>query len=693
MAFRFAKPRPICTFDTECFPNYWSIAFKCIKTGQTRRFHMYSDGQDLDRRGIAKILFNWCVVGFNSVKYDMPMVALAMAEGTTCAELKRANDDLILGDLPHWQAYKRWNVSLPDYVDHIDVMEVSPGAAQRLSLKISAARLHSRKIQDLPFEVDYSLQPDDLPVVEIYHDNDLDMTRDMLVELKPQIDLRTEMSIQYDVDLRSKSDAQIAEAVIKHELEGIRGRPIYAPEIEQKTFVYRAPDHLRFESKVMREVLHQCKTLPFTVGAKGVVQMPKFLEDRVISIGTSHYKMGLGGLHSKEESVTHIATNHKKIKDRDVTSYYPWTILSLGLFPRHLGPDFLKVYREIYDRRIAAKKRSQELKGTPGAREWENLAESLKIVLNGTFGKLGSPYSIMYAPELMVQVTLTGQLSILMLIERLEQVGCSVVSANTDGIVTIVPTDNATVFRAVVAEWEWETLYGTEEVEYQALYSRDVNNYLAVPLKGATKTKGAFGACGPGLKGAMGLKKNPNCEIAVEAVTKLLVDGTPIEDTVYACTDIRKFVVVRKVTDGALDQYGDPIGKSVRWTYTTRTRLPFTYAKDGKTVPKSHGARPLMELPPDNELIDDIDFAYYVREAYAILQDIGYGVIDPKLAGRSGYFFGRREKAKNIHYVDAATGVAVCGNERDSIRESWTEFAFVPKEMRMCPKCRKWGEV
>src|SRR3546814_14028970 len=51
------------------------------------------------------------------------------------------------------------------------------------------------------------------------------------------------------------------------------------------------------------------------------------------------------------------------------------------------------------------------------------VADSLKIVINGSFGKFGSKYSILYAPNFLTQTTLTGQLSILLLIEMLEMAG------------------------------------------------------------------------------------------------------------------------------------------------------------------------------------------------------------------------------------------------------------------------------
>jgi len=56
-------------------------------------------------------------------------------------------------------------------------------------------------------------------------------------------------------------------------------------------------------------------------------------------------------------------------------------------------------------------------------------ANTLKTLLNGSFGKLGSRYSIFYAPTEMLQVTITGQLALLMLIEMMELCGIPVVSA------------------------------------------------------------------------------------------------------------------------------------------------------------------------------------------------------------------------------------------------------------------------
>lgn len=346
-----------------------------------------------------------------------------------------------------------------------------------------------------------------------------------------------------------------------------------------------------------------------------------------------------------------------------------------------LESDSLKAEISALEREITELKRQQL--------EAKNKAESLKVTLNGSFGKLGSPYSVLYAPNLMIQTTITGQLAILMLIERIEAAGMDVVSANTDGFVTKVPRARYKEFDAICLDWELDTGFNTEETEYHSLHSRDVNSYIAIANdKGKTKVKlkGAYTASGPGQPGASGLKKNPDMDVCVDAVVAYLKDGTPIEDTIEWCTDVRKFITVRRVKGGAVKD-DEAVGKAIRWYYSTETRTGFHYKTNGNAVPRTIGAKPMLEL--DLALPSDLDYDYYIREAYAILQDIGMNAVDPKLRGRSGRFFGRLPKQKNIHIVNASTGIALCGRDRDSIRDSWEEHHSVPAGHRLCSKCRK----
>lgn len=239
-------------------------------------------------------------------------------------------------------------------------------------------------------------------------------------------------------------------------------------------------------------------------------------------------------------------------------------------------------------------------------------ADALKLTLNGTFGKTSNKYSTLYSPEFMIRTTITGQLTILMLIEALERCGIAVVSANTDGIVIKCPREKRDMLNIIVERWEQRTGLTTEETEYSALYSRDVNNYIAVKPDGTAKAKGVYGP--------VSLSKNPQNPICAEAVIAYLTKGKPVSTTVRNCQDITKFLTLRTVNGGA-EKNGEPLGKAIRWYYATGVEGAIHYATNGNTVPRSEGAKTIMDLP--ESLPKDIDYNWYIRECEEILMAVG----------------------------------------------------------------------
>ena len=117
------------------------------------------------------------------------------------------------------------------------------------------------------------------------------------------------------------------------------------------------------------------------------------------------YKVGLGGLHSQHDVCTTYTTDDTwEISDIDAASYYPSIILKCGFVPLMAGDKgskFIQEYRDIYNQRLEAKRNGDKVK-----------ADTFKILLNGIFGKLGSIYCPFYSPDLLLAVTLTGQLNI-----------------------------------------------------------------------------------------------------------------------------------------------------------------------------------------------------------------------------------------------------------------------------------------
>ena len=585
--------------DSECYPAYYLVMLQDVETRELWHYEITPDG----RGGTSSNMPAGTWISFNGNNYDMPILALALA-GADNATLKAASDDIILRQLKPWNIAEKYGGHDLSGIDHIDLIEVAPGQA---SLKVYGGRLHSRRLQDLPFEPDHLVSVADQAVLRKYCGNDLQTTEDLYRYIRPQLELRESMSAEFGIDLRSKSDAQIAEAVIRSEVEKQLGRRIYRPEIHPGyKFRYNVPRWIAFNSPGMKHALNIIREAEFSLDANGAVEMPRILESMRLRIGAGVYRMGIGGLHSSESCVRHLATDQVRLVDRDVASYYPSLILTQGLYPSHMGEVFLAVYGSLVARRLAAKKRGDKV-----------MNEALKVVINGSFGKFGSKWSVLYSPDLMIQVTLGGQLALLMLIEAIEDAGIPVISANTDGIVTACPIDRKPTLDGIISAWELISGLTTEETEYSRINSRDVNNYLALTTDGEFKQKGVLAFVG---SKKSELEKNPTNYVCVDAVMALLRDGVTIEQTIYECTDIRRFLSVRAVKGGAVYD-GQFLGKAVRWYYARDEKRHISYHTNGNMVPRSEGARPMMELVEG--IPADLDYDWYVREAKSILADIG----------------------------------------------------------------------
>lgn len=587
--------------DCEVYPNYFLAAFKNIDNDKVVTIESRGADKSLTPEATKKlntIMHKRTTFGFNSNKYDMPIILFALA-GKTCKEIHKLSDYIINENSPQWQTLKRFDLTIPQGYSHFDISEPAPGVM--VSLKLYGGRLNSKRLQDLPIEPGSILTDKEMDNTLNYCINDLNTTIDLYRKIEDRIKLRYDMSEQYGMDLRSKSDAQIAEVVIKSELtKKFPAKRIKRPTIKSSTtFKYDIPSYIKFESKQLNEALDFIRGHDFEMDGKGSIKLPNELKSMKIDIGESKYQLGIGGIHSTEHKQAIVPKSNEVLCDRDVASYYPAIILNLKLYPKHLGESFLDIYQSIVDERLKAKRSGNSL-----------INQSLKIVINGSFGKLGSKWSILYSPDLMMTVTLTGQLALLMLIERLELAGIKVVSANTDGFVSIMDKSLYETYDDICFQWELDTAFELEETKYKGLYSRDVNNYLALT---------DYGAKGKGIFTINQITKNPAATICIQAVMDYLTKDISLEDTIRNCQDITQFLTVRSVTGGAVWK-GRYLGRVVRWIYSTDGEK-ITYKKNGNKVAKSDGSRPIMEIKGMEE---DIDYLRYIDEAKEILEAIGY---------------------------------------------------------------------
>ena len=465
-------------------------------------------------------------------------------------------------------------------------------------------------MQDLPINPDEKISPNQHELMRKYCLNDLETTELLFNTLQPQIDLREAMSEEYGLDLRSKSDPQIAEAVIKSELWKKTGKKYYKPEFDEDATVrYRDPGIVSFNNPELQDIFGVVLDHEFGFKSNGALKLPEVLKKAQITLHGREYQMGIGGLHSMEKAQYVIGNKDTGaiLCEYDVASYYPSIILQQELSPDNLGEKFLDIYKDLLIRRLEAKAAGDKV-----------TADTLKICLNGSFGKLGSKYSALYAPELLLQTTLTGQFCLLMLIERMIEVGVEVVSANTDGIVCKTTRENEDEMEVVAWDWELDTTFDLERTDYELIASRDVNSYFAVKAGGKVKRKGVFNVDN--------LMKNPARNIVYKAVINHIDKGVPIKDTIEGCTDPQQFVTVRKVTGGAL--WGDlDLGKSIRFYSSTSAEEidPYIrYKLNGNKVPKSSGCRPLMEMGESVPL--DVGYDAYINDAEKLLLEVGYEI-------------------------------------------------------------------
>lgn len=282
----------------------------------------------------------------------------------------------------------------------------------------------------------------------------------------------------------------------------------------------------------------------------------------------------------------------------------------------------------------------------------------------GPFGKLGSMFSKLYAPDLMLATTLTGQFYLIGLIEMIIESGGHVVSANTDGVCVAATPEVMASIRDAVSIYGFLTNFEFEETRYRTIAIKDVNNYLAVKLNGDIKAKGIYA---PG-----GLMKNPTNEVCTLAAQAYLRDGTPVDKFIHkhlTVDNFADFTQSRSVTGGALfytdirevDDWinlergawyrqawydmgkerkplkrvsrpapvmsGDKpvfLGRVARWYYSLDERRSIHYVNNDNKVPKANASTACLTLP--DSIPDDLDVGRYIEETKNNLRNMGVRV-------------------------------------------------------------------
>jgi putative DNA primase/helicase len=231
-------------------------------------------------------------------------------------------------------------------------------------------------------------------------------------------------------------------------------------------------------------------------------------------------------------------------------------------------------------------------------------------------------------------VTLTGQLMLLDLLERLAAVGVRLISANTDGLFIQVDRSDHR-WKKVLRTWQHDTEMSLEIEPLRRVAIFATNIYATIDAKGQVKRKGA------GVRGAFDPGKVPNALVIADAVVAGLLQDIPPERTILACDDMARFCSIRKDSDKlrsavliAEDGTETALGKLTRYYHSTTAgcRIEHRLKSDGRTTPaKAKGIAVLSDLPRSGRPAD-LELTWYVREARQVIQSMpGYRHRSPRL--------------------------------------------------------------
>ena len=328
-----------------------------------------------------------------------------------------------------------------------------------------------------------------------------------------------------------------------------------------------------------------------------------------IEIAGVPHTYGTGGIHGAipnyfgEGEFLHV----------DVNSYYPSLMLRYPEFCMSRTGASIQKYQEIVDSRLEYK------------RQKSPLANALKIVINSTYGAMKDTFNPLYDPRSANNVCIFGQLLLTDLIERLEG-HCDLIQSNTDGLIVKLHGNEAEV-RAICAEWEQRTGMGLGYDRMTKVVQKDVNNYIAVFENGKIEAKGAY------------VKDLNNLDYDLAAVNKAvrnyLLYGMRVEDSIFACTKLRDFQKVVKLSNKYKWVEHERGGRTVKYDNKCYRVFASTNKLDGRIL-KCDGVRNPAKFgsTPDNCFIvnDDItdasiphklDYSWYIELANKRLTDFG----------------------------------------------------------------------
>ena len=414
-------------YDLESLSNLFTFTGYCPKE---KKYYQYvicgwrNESQALyEHLTRDKLIF----VGFNNKAYDSPLIHHFLRHYEEKYKFMNGQDVAVCLYHKSQTIIEQEFSELSDskeVIRQIDLYKIAhlDNKARLSSLKDLEFYMRMENVEEMPIHHTHWCVQGDEELILGYNKNDVYATYLFLKLLlgktdnpvyagKDKIALRQEIKKKFGIPCLNYPDVKIGEQLIlslycnktgrnPFELKKLGGTP--RPFINLGDCI---PKWVNFKTKEFQKIENKFRNTTIT-SIKG-----SFSESIIFHGCKMDY--GTGGLHSCAKPGIYKSDDYWMILDEDIGSLYPSLAIKLGLYPEHMGPEFLEIYDgDIVSVRLAEKKKPKNERDMV-------IMEGFKLSANGIYGKSGEESSPLYDPLYTMKTTIGGQMFISMWTEKL----------------------------------------------------------------------------------------------------------------------------------------------------------------------------------------------------------------------------------------------------------------------------------
>ena len=603
----------VVVYDIEVFSNCFHCCCKDTESENIIKFEISERVNQL-KELVDFFYYNsqdrmFC--GYNNKHYDDVVInyiidyyykMAQMPWHRVCLSLFNLSQLIVASEEGDISRFKRWKYA--NYFYSMDLLTMMFSQKLRVGLKTMQVTMHYKNVQEYDGDFNKPIAVEDIDDMISYNINDVESTTQLLNQLKGQIDLRLFIEEEHGIDCLSMDSVKMAETFLLEKFSEKSGIPKNVIK-EMRSPMDYIPwkdvilPFISYKNPKLQSVLEEMKEqVVYSKERKGYEK--KFVLSNVV------YSIGVGGIHTIHTPNIFLPKADEFIGHADVASMYPSLLIEYGFGPRQGGEIFRELFAQLKTERLQAKRTGQTIKN-----------KFLKIVLNSPTGKMQQEVSWMYDPFNVFRIRINGQLILLLLVDRLLELGCEIIQCNTDGVVYRAKKGLKQAILDAIAEVEKLTRLEFESDEYEAFYQYAINDYFGVLKGGEVEEKGMFIT-------KTNLGKGLAPVVIPKAVIAYFTKGTPIEEFVKSDNDIRDFLMSQQVDKKFKVLHGTkPVQRINRFYASTNGEYLFKQ-KDGENpenmLTKS-GVTILNELYDTTVEGRKINYRYYISEAKKIVSD------------------------------------------------------------------------